>query len=306
MNTTEWALIAFTILAQMSVGAFLVLSVVHYYVAKKAGVEEADRMSDRILVAIIITLGLGMLASLLHLGNPLDAPKAVNNIATSWLSREILAGVIFAVLGLIFVAMQWFKIGSAVLRNVIAFIAALMGIVLIYFQARIYMFDLQPTWNTFATPVTFYVTTLLLGVVAVEAALVANCAIISKKNPDCAEKEHELLRGAIRWLAISSIALLGIEFIVMPIYLAYLGTDSTAAQASLGLMTGKFSLAFILRFILGFLGAGVLAVFLYQNASSSGKKNVLGYMAISAFVLVLIAEVLGRFIFYATHYRIGI
>ena len=71
MNTQDWALILFTILTEMSVGAFLVLGIVHYFVAKKAGVEEADRMSDRILIAIIVTLGLGMLASLLHLGNPL-------------------------------------------------------------------------------------------------------------------------------------------------------------------------------------------------------------------------------------------
>jgi anaerobic dimethyl sulfoxide reductase subunit C (anchor subunit) len=306
MNTQEWALIAFTILTEMSVGAFLVLAVVHYYVAKKAGVEEADRMSDRVLVAIIVTLGLGLLASLFHLGNPLNAPKAVTNLATSWLSREILAGVIFAVLGLIFVILQWFKVGSAALRNVIAWIAALVGIVMIYIQARIYMIPAQPSWNTFATPITFYVTTLMLGVLAVGAALVVNCAIIQKKNPDCADKQHDLLRNVIRWLAIASIILLGIELIILPIYLAYLSTGSAASLASLGLMAGKFNLTLILRLVLGFLGAGVLAVFLYQNASSSGKKNVLGYLAIGAFVLVLIAEVLGRFVFYATHLRIGI
>ena len=93
------ALIAFTILAQMSVGAFVVLGVVNFFVARKAGVEEADRMGDRSLIAIIVVLGLGLLASLLHLGSPLSAPRAVTNIATSWLSREVLSGVIFAVLG---------------------------------------------------------------------------------------------------------------------------------------------------------------------------------------------------------------
>jgi anaerobic dimethyl sulfoxide reductase subunit C len=306
MNTQDWALIAFTILSEMSIGAFLVLGIVRYFVAKKAGIEEADRMSDRILIAIIVTLGLGMLASLFHLGNPLDAPKAVNNIATSWLSREILAGVIFAVIGLIFVAMQWFKVGSAAVRNVIGWIAALVGIVMVYIQAHIYMIPSQPSWNTFFTPITFYVTTLLLGVLAVGAALVANYSFLQRKNPEGADKQHELLRSAIRWIAIASIILLGIELVVIPIYLAYLSTGSAAALTSLGLMAGKYNLTFILRLVMGFIGAGVLAVFLYQNASSSDKKNVLGYLAIGAFVLVLIAEVLGRVIFYATHYRIGI
>jgi anaerobic dimethyl sulfoxide reductase subunit C len=306
MNTQEWALIVFTILTEMSVGAFLVLAVIHYFVAKKAGVEEADRMSDRVLVAIIVTLGLGMLASLFHLGNPLVAPKTVTNLATSWLSREILAGVIFAVLGIIFVGLQWFKVGSVGLRNVLAWITAIVGLVMVYIQSRIYMIPTQPSWNTIATPITFFVTTFLLGVLAVGAALVINCAVIQKKNPECAEKEHELLRTAIRWLAIASIILVGIEFVVLPIYLVYLSTGSAASLASLGMMAGKYNLTLILRLVLGFLGAGVLAVFLYQNASRPGKKNVLGYLAIGAFVLVLIAEVMGRFVFYATHYRIGI
>ena len=306
MNTQEWALIAFTILAEMSVGAFVVLGAVHFFVARKAGVQEADRMSDRVLVAIIVTLGLGLLASLFHLGNPLNAPKAVTNIATSWLSREILCGVIFAVIGLVFVALQWFKVGSAVLRNVIAWIAAIVGVALIYIQSNIYMLPAQPSWNTLATPINFIVSTLLLGVVAVGAALVANYAFLQRKNPASAEPQYELMRSVIRWIAIASIILLGIEFIVMPIYLAYLATGSSAALVSLGLMAGKYSLAFILRWVLGFIGAGVLAVFLYQNAGSSEKKQVLAYLAYSAFVLVLIAEVLGRFVFYATRHRIGI
>jgi anaerobic dimethyl sulfoxide reductase subunit C len=304
MNTHEWALIAFTILTEMSVGSFLVLGLVHYFVAKKAGMEEADRMSDRILIAIIIALGLGMLASFFHLGNPLNAPKAVSNIATSSLSREILSGVTFAVIALIFVVMQWFKVGSAALRNVIALIVAAVGVALIYFQSHTYMVENQPAWNTLATPITFYVTTLLLGVLAVGAALVANCAIIQKKNPDCADKQHELLRTVIRWIAIGSIVLLGLELVVIPIYLAYLSTNGSAALATLGLISGKYGLTFILRLVLGFIGAGILALFLYQNASSTDKKAVLGTVAYVAFALVLIAEVLGRFMFYAT--RVGL
>lgn len=305
MNTQEWALIIFTILTEMSVGSFLVLGVVHFFVERKAGLKEADRMSDRVLIAIVVTLGLGMLASLFHLGNPLNAYKAVTNVGQSWLSREILSGVIFTVLALVFVALQWFKIGSARLRDVIALVAAVVGVVFIYFQSRIYMLATQPSWNTPLTTITFYASTLLLGVLAIGAALVANCAVVQRKNPDCAETQSEMLRGAIRWIAIASIILVGIEIIVTPIYLAYLGTGSAATQATLAKMAGEYNLAFIFRMVLGFLGAVVLAAFLYQNTSGSGKK-FLGSLAYGAFVLVLIAEVLARFVFYATHVGIGI
>jgi DMSO reductase anchor subunit len=306
MNTTDWALILFTILSQMSVGAFLVLGAVHYFVVRKADVQEADRMSDRVLIAVIITLGLGMLASLFHLGNPINAPRAVTNLATSWLSREILAGVTFAVIGLVFVALQWFKVGSPVLRNAIAWVAALVGLVLVFCQSQIYMLPTQPAWNTLATPISFYVTTLLLGVLAIGAALVANHVFIQRHNPESAELQYELIREIIRWIAIASILLLGIEFVVLPIYLAFLATGPAAALSSLSLMAGQFGLAFILRLALGFIGAGVLATFLYQNATTAGKKTVLSYLAYSAFAMVLVAEVLGRMVFYVTRFRIGV
>ena len=112
MNAQELALVAFTILAQMSVGAFVVLGIVHIWAMRQAGEAEADRLADRALLAIVPTLVLGLLASLFHLGNPLNAYLAVLNVGSSWLSREILVGVMFAGLGFVFAFLQWRKIGS--------------------------------------------------------------------------------------------------------------------------------------------------------------------------------------------------
>ena len=46
MTGKEWALITFTILAQMSVGAFVVLGIVHFFAARKAGEDQADRLAS--------------------------------------------------------------------------------------------------------------------------------------------------------------------------------------------------------------------------------------------------------------------
>jgi anaerobic dimethyl sulfoxide reductase subunit C (anchor subunit) len=300
----EFALIAFTILAQMSVGAFLVLGVVKFFVARKAGQEAADLMGDRSLIAIIIVLGLGMLASLWHLGNPLSAPRAVTNFATSWLSREILFGVIFAVLALIFAVLQWFKLGPVILRNIVGWLAGLVGIVLVYSMAMVYMLPTQPAWNNLATPISFFTATLLLGVLAMGAAYVANYARLKKKDPGCADQQCDLLRSVLRWIAVVAVILLGVEFVVIPVYLVSLATGSPQAVESANLIAGPLSLAFLFRMILAFLGAGVFGFFLYQNAQSAGREKVLGYMAYAAFILVFVAEVLGRFIFYSS--QVGI
>src|SRR5512137_63547 len=137
MDVREWALITFTILAQMSVGAFIVLGVVHFFSRRQAGELQADQLSDRALLAIFPVLGLGLLASLLHLGNPINAYKAVTNLGTSWLSREILFGVLFAVVGFIFAVMQWRKLSTFAVRNLVAWVAALIGIVLVYCMAMV-------------------------------------------------------------------------------------------------------------------------------------------------------------------------
>lgn len=306
MQLRDWALITFTILAQMSVGSFFVLALVHLFATRKAGLEEADRLSDRSQLAIIVVLALGLIASLFHLGNPLTAYKAVTNFGSSWLSREVLFGVSFFVLGVIYTFMQWRKIASPGLRNVLCWITALVGLVLVYCMSSVYMLPAQPAWNTLATPVMFYATTLLLGSLAMGVAFVVNYAYVQRKEPGCAESQCGLLRDAMRWIAVASIVLLGVELVVLPIYVASLAAGSAAAVQSAQLMTGHFLWAFILRIVLVFIGAGLFALFLYQNALSPGQEKLLGKLAYFAFALVLIAEVLGRFVFYATAIRIGI
>lgn len=307
MDVREWALIAFTILAQMAVGSFLVLGAVHFFAARKSGMEEADRLSNRALLAIGPVIVLGLVASLFHLGSPLNAYRAVANLDTSWLSREVLFSVLFTVFGGVFALMQWRKIASFTVRNVIAWVTALIGLALVYSMSNVYLLPTQPAWNTLATPISFFATTLLLGVLAMGAAFVANYVYVQRKDPGCAEAQCVLLRGAVRWIAVASVILLGVELVVAPLQVAYLAAGtSEAARASAALMYGEYGLIFGLRLALVFLGAGILGVFLYQNALSPGRERVMGNLAYFAFALVLVSEVLGRFVFYATHVKIGI
>ena len=214
--------------------------------------------------------------------------------------------MVFAVLAAVFAFMQWRKIASFAVRNVIAWITAVVGLVLVYVESNVYMLPTEPSWNSLATPITFFATSLLLGSLAMGAAFVANYAYIQRKNPEEAKVQSELLRGALRGIAVASVVLLGVEFVVVPIYVAYLATGSAAAVASAKLMVGPFGLIFVLRLLFAFVGAGIFGVFLYQITQAAGKEKTLSYLAYSAFVLVLVAEVLGRFLFYATRVRIGV
>jgi anaerobic dimethyl sulfoxide reductase subunit C (anchor subunit) len=103
-----------------------------------------------------------------------------------------------------------------------------------------------------------------------------------------------------------SIVLLGVEFVVLPMRVAYLAAGTAPASQSAAMFVGQFGLVLVLRLALVFAGAGILGVFVYQNASSTGRERVMGNLTYVAFALVLIGELLGRFLFYATYVRVGI
>jgi anaerobic dimethyl sulfoxide reductase subunit C len=307
MDIREWSLILFTILTQMAVGSFVILGAIHFWAARKHSQAEADRLTDRALLAIGPVLVLGMLASLFHLGNPLSAPIAVTNLATSWLSREILFAVLFAGFGALFAFLQWRKLGSFTLRNIVAWIAAILGLILVYAMAKVYMLETQPAWNTVATPILFFTTALLLGALAMGAALVTNYAILKRKDPSCAEVQCELVREITKGVALTGIILLGVELLVVPLHLAYLAASSNVtAISSAAMLYDQFAVMFGLRLVLVFVGAGVFGLFLYRMALDPGREQMLGRLIYLAFALVLISEIVGRFLFYATHAKIGI
>lgn len=306
MNVHDWSLVLFTILAQMSVGSFWVLGIVYYYAKRKAGVEEADRMSDSALLAIGPVLVLGLLASLLHLGNPLNAYKAVFNLGSSWLSMEILSGVLFAGLGALFALMQWRKIGSFAVRNGVALITALVGFWLVYSMTQVYMLSTVPTWNIWTTPVAFFTTTLLLGSLAMGVAFVANYNRLRRQGSEHASVQGDLLRNTLRWITVASVVLLGVEFVVIPLHYAYLATESEATITAIRLLLSQYGFVLVLRLLLVFIGAGLLAVFGYRNATSPGQEALLGKLAYAGFALVFVSEVMARFLFYASYTNIGL
>jgi anaerobic dimethyl sulfoxide reductase subunit C (anchor subunit) len=306
MNTQEWALIVFTILAQMAVGSFLVLGVVHFFARRQAGEAAADRLSDRALLGIGPVLVLAMIASLFHLGTPLNAPRAVANIATSWLSREVLFSVLFVVVGGVFALMQWRKMASATVRFVVAVVAAIIGLALLVSMSQVYMLDTQPAWNSWVTPLSFFTTAALLGLFAVGASYVVNYNWVRASDASCAEEQCILLRAALRGIAVAAIVFLGVELVTVPIYLAGLANQGPAAVETARLLTDDYLALLVLRLAFLFLGAGVLGFFLYQNAASPGREQIMGRLAYGAFILVLVASVVGRFLFYASHVKIGL
>jgi DMSO reductase anchor subunit len=121
---TEWSLLAFTRLLPLLVGAQL-----------------AATLTGRSVLGTVAFLALGGLAgglSLLHLGRPLRSWRALTNLRSSWLSREILAFSLFVPLA---AAAAWKGTGGIYLA------ASLAGLLLLFCVDRVYQrAEGRPPW----------------------------------------------------------------------------------------------------------------------------------------------------------------
>lgn len=302
----ELPLVIFTIIAQMSVGSFVVLGLIHLF-GGRAGRDVIDKVSDPALYAIGPILVLGLLASMMHLGTPLRAINALRNLDSSWLSREILFGLLFAAVGGAFAVSQWFKWLTPRLRQALAGLAALVGLALIWSMTMVYLLPTVPAWDSWATPARFFATTFLLGALAVGAALVVTADVRRRRGAPADEASDKVIMSSLRGIAIGAIAMLGVEFVVLPLYVGRLATDGSAAtSASAGTLVTTYGGYAVVQVVLVFLGVALLGVFLSRLAKRFSTARMLAIAPVAAFVLVFAGEMIGRMLFYASYARVGL
>jgi anaerobic dimethyl sulfoxide reductase subunit B len=117
------------------------------------------------LLAIGLLLGIGGLASFLHLGTKKNAWRAMLHLKKSWLSREMLASGLFAASWLLSLTEYWLLKTFHWLP-----VTATLGLGLIYSMSRVYYLRAVPAWNTWRTGAAFFMSVGLLGLIGVGVA----------------------------------------------------------------------------------------------------------------------------------------
>jgi DMSO reductase anchor subunit len=154
----EPSLVAFTLLAQLAVGATWFQTVGMAWL-QAVGATSFRSVSESLnvpaLLLITVIMLVALMASFLHLGQPFRAWRAIANLRTSWLSREVLFATLFA--GAL--------VGALAAGGRGTWIASAIGLALIISMAQVYRLRTVPEWNARATTASFFATTLLLGAV---------------------------------------------------------------------------------------------------------------------------------------------
>lgn len=307
MNLREWALPVYTILVQLALGTFLTLWIIRTFAAAKYGKKRVDHIIDNSVLVIFITIAAGMLGAHSHLSKPLHSILAILNLRSSWLSREIVFNTMFFLLTGIMLYLQLRSKGSWRFKTILGWLAILFGIGNVYCMARIYILPTQAAWNTPITVVSFFTTAFLLGVMALASLLIMDLRYSELRNLPKSELQALVIQDSLGWMAKAA-AVLSVAIIAQQIYLlSTLSQNSqVTAQISVLLLLQLYPVLLTLR--LGALILGVLSLTLVV-AWQARNHRLISDLLVPIYLtclLVMVGEILGRFLFYATHVRLGI
>lgn len=157
----ELPLALFTTLAPIGAGAFIALAVA-FFTTKFS--DEQLKKVDRMTTIPVVVLVAGFICAFFHLASPMHAFGVFAGLGASPLSNELLAGVVFAVLAIVYwiVALAG-KLGEGA-RKGFAAVVAVMAVVFACFTGAAYMMETIASWNTPMVPVAVLGFSLLGGV----------------------------------------------------------------------------------------------------------------------------------------------
>ncbi|GIW44690.1 MAG: molybdopterin oxidoreductase [Candidatus Binatia bacterium] len=278
----HWPLAVMLVLTQMSVGAFVVGELVQH-VGVGVSLGEGNHAALSFGVA---ALALG--ASVLHLGRPLRAWRALLGLGHSWLSREVAAFGLFACFAATAAAIQ-----AGLLRGlpdevaIVARAGALVsGCFGIFASAMLYRRTARPAWR--GARLRFALTAALLG----SASTLLGVVLPGISLTEAAGTAARSLGCAIVALALAKLALEACLLISASRGLASASALGRTARLLLDVLYQWTAL----RFLLGWLGGVALPVLALAVFAADSYLPAYGLWA--AGVLLLGGEILERILFF--------
>ena len=277
----EWPLMVFTVFGQCVVGGFIVLALA--LMTGKLSREQEQRVVGS-MFGLWVLMGIGFIASTMHLGSPLRAFNSLNRVGASSLSNEIASGAIFFAVGGIGWLLAVCKKLPAGLRSLWLVVTMVLGVVFVWMMVRVYnTIDTVPTWYSVWTPMSFFLTMFIGGPLL--GYLLLRVAGING--------------WAMRLLPAVSLLALVISTVVALMQGAELATIHSSIQQASALVPDYGSLMAWRVVLL------TAALVCWIAPQLKGYSPALPLLSL-AFVLVLAGELIGRGVFYGLHMTVGI
>ncbi|MHA0872254.1 dimethyl sulfoxide reductase anchor subunit family protein [Enterobacter pasteurii] len=274
----EWPLVIFTVFGQCVAGALIVMG----FAWLRAEDDAAKKRIVRSMFFLWVVMGIGFMASVLHLGSPLRAFNSLNRVGSSALSNEIAAGSLFFAVGGFWWLVSVIGKMPPALGKVWLAVSQILGLVFVWAMTRVYQIDTVPTWYTGYTTLAFFLTLALAGPLL--AALLLRAANVAFNGTFAASVSALALLVSVGTIVLQSNAL---------------ATIHSAIQQASALLPDYGSLQ-VWRIALLAAGLGCWICPLIRRQ----EPKTLGLFA--GFVLVVLGELIGRGLFYGLHMTAGL
>ena len=277
----EWSLIFFTVLAQTAVGGYLLIGAR----ALVLGHDEEKLNSYKVPMFILWALmGLGFMFSTTHLGSPLRALNAFNQLGSAWLSNEVFFGAAFFAVG----GLQWLlsvvKKGGVAIQKALMVGAMVLGVIFMYAMINVYMINTVPTWDNIYTPLSFIMTMVVGG-------LLLSQFVIVFANDSRFTVDRNITMLAVIAVAISLLVTVG--------KLNLIGDIQTSAAKASELVDGLGN--YVILQVALLMASLLIWILPMLNKAKVNPVN-LGL----ALVLFFASELIGRGLFYSLHMTSGL
>ena len=151
MISKDVPLIGFTLFSQLSLGALILYNFIVYLPTFRNKTHLPARFKTIPVLVFAFAL-IAVILSVFHLGQPLKALKTLDNISSSWLSKEVLMLMVYLLFSGLFVLFLFFKSDWKRMGWILLNIATVSGMVLIFIMSRIYSSLPIPVWQPTFTP----------------------------------------------------------------------------------------------------------------------------------------------------------
>ena len=307
MNLREWALPVYTTMMQLASGALFALWILRTFAAKKYDHDHVDRVMDNPILIIFMTVLVAMFGSHFHLSKPYQSFLAVLNFRNSWLSREVVFTLIAFGLLFFLLFLQLTTSGKWRLKTVIGWLTIVTMAANIFAMSQIYLLPTQVAWDTPMTLVSFYATALLLGGLALASLLIMDLKYSELRALYKVELQARLIQNALPWLGFYAVASAVLAMSGNLIQLQTLASNQIqTAQVSVELLLKLYPALFGMRLIAMLLGVVLMiGAIIWARRTQKSVSELFAATYLSC-LLVMVGELLGRFLFYATHIRLGL
>jgi Fe-S-cluster-containing dehydrogenase component/DMSO reductase anchor subunit len=285
-------LVVMLVLTQLSVGAFCVDAIARGELAA-----EAARTLEPMHSLVAVALGLAALgASVLHLGRPQYAFRALIGLRTSWMSREILAFGLFAPLAVAYafacfgrehLAALLTEAGALRFEETMRVSVAASGVAGIFCSVLIYHATRRAAWSAPITGFKFVMTAVVLGVATTMLTYTAGSAAL---HDDASRSSAAALVATLARVLVAASALKACGELVFFRHLR--DKRYTDAKRTATLMTGDLARHTAARFAALVLGGVLLPLGCISPTPAVA-------CAAASFALLVVAELLERALFFA-------